>query len=284
MAKKQMGLGRGLDELFGSAEPEAAAAPSELDINLIEPSRSQPRKTFSEDALTELSESIAIHGVITPITVRMISPDRYRIIAGERRYRASRMAGLKTVPVHVVEADELTAMEMGLVENLQRQDLDPIEEAEGIRTLIESYGMSQENAAERLSRSRPAITNALRLLELPEKVRGLLVSGALSAGHGRALAALEDEKLCISAAEKAVAERLSVRQTEALVKKLKAPKKLPPAPSGDGVDYASELSRRLSESLGRQVSIKMGRGNSGRVTLDFSDLDDLDRVLALLGK
>jgi ParB family chromosome partitioning protein len=284
MAKKQMGLGRGLDELFGSAEPEVAAAPSELDINLIEPSREQPRKSFPEEALNELSESIALHGVITPITVRKISDDRYRIIAGERRYRASRMAGLKTVPVHIVEADELSAMEMGLVENIQRQDLNPVEEAEGIRTLIERYGMSQENAAIRLSRSRPAITNALRLLDLPEKVKQLLAQGLLSAGHGRALAALEDEKLCSMAADKVLAEKLSVRQTEALVKKLRSAPKKPPKPSGDGVDYAAELSEKLSENLGRQVSIKMSRGNAGKVTLNFADLDDLDRILALLEK
>lgn len=284
MAKKQMGLGRGLDELFGSAEPEVTLAPSELDINLIEPSREQPRKSFPEEALNELSESIALHGVITPITVRKISDDRYRIIAGERRYRASRMAGLKTVPVHIVEADELSAMEMGLVENIQRQDLNPVEEAEGIRTLIERYGMSQENAATRLSRSRPAITNALRLLDLPEKVKQLLAQGLLSAGHGRALAVLEDEKLCSMAADRVIAEKLSVRQTEALVKKLKAAPKKPAKPSGDGVDYAAELSKKLSENLGRQVSIKMSRGNAGKVTLNFADLDDLDRILALLEK
>lgn len=284
MAKKQMGLGRGLDELFGSAEPEVTVAPSELDINLIEPSREQPRKSFPEEALNELSESIALHGVITPITVRKISDDRYRIIAGERRYRASRMAGLKTVPVHIVEADELSAMEMGLVENIQRQDLNPVEEAEGIRTLIERYGMSQENAATRLSRSRPAITNALRLLDLPEKVKQLLAQGLLSAGHGRALAVLEDEKLCSMAADRVIAEKLSVRQTESLVKKLKAAPKKPAKPSGDGVDYAAELSKKLSENLGRQVSIKMSRGNAGKVTLNFADLDDLDRILALLEK
>ena len=284
MAKKQMGLGRGLDELFGSAEPEVNVAPSELDINLIEPSREQPRKSFPEEALNELSESIALHGVITPITVRKISDDRYRIIAGERRYRASRMAGLKTVPVHIVEADELSAMEMGLVENIQRQDLNPVEEAEGIRTLIERYGMSQENAATRLSRSRPAITNALRLLDLPEKVKQLLAQGLLSAGHGRALAVLEDEKLCSMAADRVIAEKLSVRQTEALVKKLKAAPKKPAKPSGDGVDYAAELSKKLSENLGRQVSVKMSRGNAGKVTLNFADLDDLDRILALLEK
>lgn len=284
MAKKQMGLGRGLDELFGSAEPDVNVAPSELDINLIEPSREQPRKSFPEEALNELSESIALHGVITPITVRKISDDRYRIIAGERRYRASRMAGLKTVPVHIVEADELSAMEMGLVENIQRQDLNPVEEAEGIRTLIERYGMSQENAATRLSRSRPAITNALRLLDLPEKVKQLLAQGLLSAGHGRALAVLEDEKLCSMAADRVIAEKLSVRQTEALVKKLKAAPKKPAKPSGDGVDYAAELSKKLSENLGRQVSIKMSRGNAGKVTLNFADLDDLDRILALLEK
>ena len=284
MAKKQMGLGRGLDELFGASEPEELVPESELDINLIEPSREQPRKTFPEEELRELSESIAIHGVITPITVRKISENRYRIIAGERRYRASRMAGLKKIPVHIIEADELRAMELGLVENLQRQDLNPIEEAEGIKTLIHRYGMSQEEASERLSRSRPAVTNALRLLDLPEKVREMLVSGAISAGHGRALAAIEDEKLCAMAAEKVVAEKLSVRQTEALVKKLRTPEPKPKKPAGDGVDYAAELSRKLSENFGRCVKVSVGRGNSGKVTLDFSDLDDLDRLLELFEK
>ncbi len=283
MAKKQLGLGKGLDELFGVDETEELT-PSELDINLIEPSREQPRKRFSEEELSELSESIAIHGVITPITVRKLDGERYRIIAGERRYRASRMAGLKTVPVHIIEADELKAMELALVENLQRQDLNPIEEAEGIRTLIERYGMRQEDASERLSKSRPAVTNALRLLELPETVRELLVEGKLSAGHGRALAGIGDEKLVSAAAEKVVSEGLNVRQTEALVKKLRAPAKPAPKKSGDGVDYAAELSRQLSEKMGREVRVSVGRSNAGKVTLSFSDLDDLDRLLGLLGQ
>ncbi|MBQ5973064.1 MAG: ParB/RepB/Spo0J family partition protein, partial [Oscillospiraceae bacterium] len=215
MAKRQLGLGRGLDELFGADEREDAV-PAELDINLIEPSRDQPRKHFSEEGLAELAESIALHGVIVPITVRKIGEDRYRIVAGERRYRASRMAGKTSIPVHVVEADELHAMEMALVENLQRQDLDPIEEAEGIRTLIDRYGMRQEDAAARLSRSRPAVTNALRLLELPPRVKELVADGTLSAGHGRAIAALYDPRLAAAAAERAAADGLNVRQTEAL--------------------------------------------------------------------
>ena len=280
MAKKQMGLGRGLDELFGSAEPEVTLAPSELDINLIEPSREQPRKSFPEEALNELSESIALHGVISPITVRKISDDRYRIIAGERRYRASRMAGLKTVPVHIVEADELSAMEMGLVENIQRQDLNPVEEALGYRSLMDEYGMTQEETAGRVGKSRPAVANALRLLALTPKVLDMVRTGKLSAGHARAVLSLKTEKAQEDAAQKIAALGLSVRQAELLCKNMTRQ----PAPEPKvslAVDYVAECEKSLSKHLGRGVKIINGK-RKGKFELEFYGQEDLQNLLDAL--
>ena len=245
---------------------------------MIEPMRDQPRKNFDEIALQSLSESIKQYGVIVPITVRRITDGRYRIIAGERRYRAARMAGLQKVPVHIVEADELSSMEMALVENIQRSDLNPVEQAEGIKTLIDRYGMHQDDAAESIGISRPAITNFLRLLDLPDEVRELLIQGKITAGHGKALAGLEDPKLCISAAQNVISASLSVRQTEVLVKKLKAsPRKA--KKENDGIDYAGELARELTEKFGREVKIKMHGKKAGVISLAFSDAEDLDSII-----
>ena len=282
---KSAGLGRGLDELFGSPpdEQQNPGPVTMLSISLIEPNREQPRRYFDEERLTSLTESISRHGVVTPLTVRRISEGRYRIIAGERRYRAARRAGLNEVPVIILDADELRATEIALVENLQRADLNPMEEAEGYRSLIERYGLRQEDVAERVGRSRSAVANALRLLDLPEAIAEHVVDGDLSAGHARALLALEDPKTQAEAAEAVIADELSVRQTEQLVKRLKAAREAaaapPPAPAPD---YAGELARELSAALGRSVKITPKGKNKGRIVLDYYSLDDLDELLKLL--
>lgn len=278
--KTNTGLGRGLDELFGGSDLPTSEGPVfVLDINTIEPSPDQPRKRFDADSLNTLAESIKLHGVITPLTVRKTSQDRYRIIAGERRYRASRMAGLTELPVIVLEADDLQAMEMGLVENLQREDLNPIEEAEGFRALIERFDMTQDLAAQRVGRSRPAVTNSLRLLELSTPVKELIVDGSISAGHGRALLSLGDEMEQLVAAERIIARSLSVRQTEALIKRLKSSgtDNLPSKP--DDIDYAGELSKKLSAHFGRRVKVVSNSKNRGYLSLDFYDLNDLDTLI-----
>ncbi len=281
---KSAGLGRGLDELFGSSAVEQNAGPvTTLNISALEPNRDQPRRYFDEERLTSLAESIGRHGIVTPLTVRRISEGRYKIIAGERRYRAARRAGLTEVPVIVLDADELRATEIALVENLQRADLNPMEEAEGYRSLIERYGLRQEDVAERVGRSRSAVANALRLLDLPEAIAEHVVDGDLSAGHARALLALDDPKTQAAAAETVIAEELSVRQTEQLVKRLKAAQEAaaaPPKPAAP--DYAGELARELSALLGRSVKITPKGKNKGRVVLDYYSLDDLDELLKLL--
>lgn len=281
--KHNTGLGRGLDELFGSDDHPIAHGPvNKLDINCIEPNHEQPRKLFDEERLSELADSIRLHGVITPLTVRKIDGGRYKIVAGERRYRAARMAGLTELPVVILDVDELEAMEMALVENLQREDLNPIEEAEGFRSLIERYGMTQEDAAERVGRSRSAIANSLRLLELPPEIKDHAISGRLSAGHCRALLALSDSKTQISVANRVISLELSVRQTEALVKRMKSDGKK--QRSEDEVDYTEELSKKLSSQLGRGVKISVNSKNKGKLILDFYDLDDLDGLLRFFDK
>ena len=282
---KSAGLGRGLDELFGEQPAEQSTGPvTMLNIDALEPNRDQPRRYFDEDRLSSLTESIARHGVITPLTVRKIADGRYKIIAGERRYRASRRAGLTEVPVIILDADELHATELALVENLQRADLNPMEEAEGYRSLIDRFDLRQEDVAERVGRSRSAVANALRLLDLPEAIAEHVVDGDLSAGHARALLALDDPKMQAEAAETVITEELSVRQTEQLVKRLKAaqeaaeqPPAEPPKP-----DYVGELARELSAALGRSVKITSNSKNKGRIVLDYYSLDDLDELLKLL--
>lgn len=282
-AKNTGGLGKGLDLLFGTAEAvETAENITRLSIHQIEPNREQPRRSFDEEALSVLAESIRQHGVITPLAVRKIDENRYQIVAGERRYRASRMAGLDELPVVILEASDLEALEMALVENLQREDLSPIEEAEAYRVLIEQYGLTQEQAAERVGRSRPAVANALRLLELPEDIKHMIASGTLSAGHGRALLPIKSERDRTQAAETVVARGLSVRQTEQWVKRLLAEEK--PPKKQEVVDYAKELSAKLAGGLGRGVQVLPGRGGRGRIVLEYYDLDDLDHLLAQLGQ
>ena len=281
--KKPSGLGRGLGALLGDdvLKPEAAGN-LYLPISQVESCSSQPRKSFDEDALAELADSIREHGVIQPLTVRKLSSGYYQIIAGERRWRAARLAGLTEVPAVVVEADDQKAAELALVENLQREDLNPMEEAAGYQSLVQTYHMTQEEAAQRVGKSRSTVANAMRLLGLQPPVRKLVEEGSLSAGHARALLPLSPA-LQTKAAETVVQGQLSVRQTEALAKRMLAePKEEPELPEPPKeVDYAAEAQRSLASRLGRGVRIVTGR-KKGRIELEYYGLDDLNDLLEAL--
>ena len=279
-SKKPSGLGRGLGALLGEEALKSEASGSLfVDISLVESCSAQPRKLFDEAALAELAESIRLHGIIQPLTVRRLSSGYYQIIAGERRWRAARMAGLREVPVVVVEADDRKAAELAMIENLQREDLNPMEEAAGFQTLIETYHMTQEEAAAQVGKSRSAVANALRLLSLSGPVAALVETGKLSAGHARALVPLSPA-LQERAAEAVISGGLSVRQTEALVKRLTAEKKAPKATPA-GPDYTAEAQKELSSRLGRGVRIVTGR-KKGRVELEYYGIDDLNDLLEAL--
>lgn len=281
MPKEKKGLGIGLDALFGSDEPEESELQT-LPIAKVEPRIDQPREIFEEQSLQELADSIARYGLIQPITARRLDTGYYQIIAGERRWRAARLAGLTEIPVRVIEADDRRAAELALVENLQREDLNPIEEARGYRSLIEEYGLTQEEAARSVGRSRPAITNAMRLLSLCPAVLEQVEKGALSAGHARALVPILDEKLQTAAAKEVVDKGLSVRQTEQLAARLmKAPKPELPDDGEIRVDYAAEVATRLSQSLGRKVKLVDGK-KIGRIELEFYGADDREALIAAL--
>lgn len=282
----QKGLGKGLGALFGDIN-EQTETPAEgavsLPLQKIEPNPLQPRKTFDPDELASLAESIRMHGIIQPLTVRKLPSGFYQIIAGERRWRAARLAGLSEVPAIVIEADDRKAMELALIENLQREDLNPIEEAEGYKTLIETYHMTQEDAAATVGKSRPAVANAMRLLTLDESVREAVKDGRLSAGHARALLPLPAARQR-EAAETIAAQGLSVRQTEALVKRLTTEKK-EREPSIEEITHklhAHIAEEELAQSLGRGVKIVAGR-KKGRIELDYYDMDDLNNLLDALG-
>lgn len=278
------GLGKGLDALFSDMSIEAGnVAASTLPLSEIEPNAGQPRKEFDPEALQELSDSIRQHGILQPIAVRKIKEGHYQIIAGERRWRAAREAGLKEVPVHIVDADDRTAMELALVENLQRQDLNPIEEAEGYKTLMDEYNLTQEETAERVGKSRPAIANSLRLLGLAPSVREMVSTGILSAGHAKCLLALTDAEIQEKIALTVSQNGYSVRQTEVLVKKtLEASKKPTKAvKTGITVNYLEDIERRLSSGLGRKVKFVAGR-KKGRVELEYYDNNDLEALIELL--
>ena len=279
-SKKPSGLGRGLGALLGDdvLKTETTGALS-LPISQVESCSSQPRKHFDEASLAELAASIQEHGIIQPLTVRKLASGYYQIIAGERRWRAARLAGLSEVPVIVIEADDRKAAELAMIENLQREDLNPMEEAAGFQSLIETYHMTQEEAASRVGKSRSAVTNALRLLSLTPAVRKLVEEGKLSAGHARALLPLSPS-LQESAAGAVVSGGLSVRQTEALTKRLSAEKKPEKAPPA-GVDYTAEAQKDLSSRLGRGVKIVNGR-KKGRIELEYYGLDDLNDLLEAL--
>ena len=288
MGNKQKRLGIGMSALFGEEEPEEDIRSDErgakesvmLPVSRVEPRSDQPRREFEAEKLEELAESIREYGMIQPITVRALDRGYYQIIAGERRWRAARMAGLTEVPVRIMEADDRLASEMALVENLQRDDLKPLEEARGYKTLMEQYALTQEVVAQRVQKSRSAVANSLRLLSLCAEVLKLVENGALSAGHARALLGLTDEAIQLSAAKKVVAEGLSVRQTEALVQKLREPKKPRTEEPGDGVDYKREAERSLTECLGREV--KISGTDKGRITLSFYSADDREKLMEAL--
>ena len=279
---KMKGLGKGLDALLGDEftnEPEVKSSLF-LPISQVESCAAQPRKQFDPDALADLADSIRQHGIIQPLTVRKLQSGYYQIIAGERRWRAARMAGLTQVPVVVIEADDRKAMELAMSENLQREDLNPMEEAEGYRTLMEQYGLTQEETSQRVGKSRSAVANALRLLHLSDEVRALVEEGKLSGGHARALVPLTAE-LQKKAAAVIIKDDLSVRQTELLVKKLTADKPQKPAKDAGSVDYAAEAARELSERLGRPCRIVTGR-KKGRLELEYYGVDDLNALLDAL--
>ena len=283
--KKPSGLGRGLGALLGDdvLKPEAAGN-LYLPISQVENYSAQPRKLFDETALAELADSIREHGVIQPLTVRKLASGYYQIIAGERRWRAARMAGLTEVPAVVIEADDQKAAELALVENLQREDLNPMEEAAGYQALIQTYHMTQEEAAQRVGKSRSAVANAMRLLGLQPAVRKLVEEGSLSAGHARALLPLSPT-LQEQAAETVMQGQLSVRQTEALVKKLSLePEEEEPLmeeAAPQEVDYAKEAQVSLASKLGRGVRIVTGR-KKGRIELEYYGVDDLNDLLDAL--
>ena len=284
MAKSsQKGLGKGLGALFSDvpAAVEAPSTPSTLPIQKLEPNPQQPRHDFDEAALAELADSIARHGLIQPITVRPMGTGYYQIIAGERRWRASRMAGLTDVPVNILEADDKTAAQLALIENLQREDLNPLEEARGYETLMTSYGLTQEEAAGSVGKSRPAVANALRLLKLPRSILSLVEDGSLSAGHARTLIPLESEALQKEAAGKIMSQQLSVRQTEALVKRMLKPAPAPEVKDPLQVDYYKECETALTRRLGRKVVIRAGK-KRGKFELEYYGEDDLQRLIEAL--
>lgn len=284
-AKQNKGLGTGLGALFGNDDfNEEESELLYLPISKVEPRLEQPRNYFDEEALQELSESILQYGLIQPITVRKLDSGYYQIIAGERRWRASRLAGLTEVPVRVIEADDRRTAELALVENLQREDLNPIEEAKGYKTLIEVYGLTQEEAAKSVGRSRPAITNSMRLLNLSEAVMKMVEKGSLSASHARALIPINDEAQQLAAAQEVIEKGYSVRRTEQLAAKLsRAPKEEKEEKSGISVDYAAEVANRLSLSLGRKVKLVDGK-KTGKIELEFYGADDREALIEALEK
>ena len=277
MANKIGGLGRGLDALFAQNTLDDGVSTVTLPLDEIIPNREQPRKQFDEEALADLSASIAQHGVLQPLLVRPMPDGSYQLVAGERRWRASRMAGLTEVPVVVRDMDEQESAELALIENLQREDLNPMEEAIGYRTLMESYGMTQEQTAQVVNKSRPAVANALRLLQLPEAVTDLVASGKLAAGHARTVLAFEGEEAQIAAAHAAVDKGLSVRELEKMAKAAKAKPRTPKEPKKQDSFY-DEVALSLKEALGRQVKVTVA-AKGGTLQVEFFDAEDL-RYLA----
>ena len=281
----QKGLGKGLGALLGdfSEDIPVKSAYQKLPIYKVEPNPDQPRHDFDEEELQALADSITEHGIIQPLTVRELNSGYYQIIAGERRWRAARLADLQEVPVVIIEADDKKAMELALIENLQRQDLNPVEEALGYRSLMQDHGLTQEDAAKRVGKSRPAVANALRLLALCPDVLEKVRSGDLSAGHARAVLTLKTEKKQLEAAQKIIALGLSVRQAEMLCKNMDKE----PAPAKEEpvlkVDYVAECEKQLSKHLGRGVKIVNGK-RKGRFELEFYGQEDLQVLLDALMK
>ena len=278
----QKGLGRGMGALLGDFDdiPSEKSPYQILPLHKVEPNPDQPRQDFDEEQLQALADSISVHGIMQPLTVREISGGYYQIIAGERRWRAARLAGLQEVPVVIMEADDKTTMELALIENLQRQDLNPVEEALGYRSLMDDYGLTQEDTASRVGKSRPAVANALRLLSLCPEVLEMVRQGKLSAGHARAVLTLKTDKLQLEAARKIANLGLSVRQAELLCKNMSA-QPMPKQETFFAVDYVKECEKSLSKQLGRGVKIVNGK-RKGRFELEFYGQEDLQVLLDAL--
>ena len=284
--KKKSGLGKGLDALFLDNSTDEGLKAVTLNINDIEPNREQPRKHFDEDALSELADSIETHGVIQPLLVRPLSDGGYQLIAGERRWRASRLAGLTEVPVVIREMTDSEAMELALIENLQREDLNPIEEAEGYKLLMDTYSLTQSEAAERVGKSRPAVANAMRLLSLPKEVLDLIKEGRISSGHGRTLLGLNDNSMMLKLCKEIEEKQISVRQLESIIKTLNNPKKdkdeKPKKVKRD--PYFDECELAIRQELGRKATINVNKGNKGTLEIEFFSKEDLQSILETLAK
>ncbi len=283
MAKRntEKGLGRGLGALFGeSAMLESEAITTTLPVSRVEASLKQPRKIFESESLDELAESIALHGVLQPIIVRQLASGYYQIISGERRWRACRLAGISEIPAMVIDADDRKCLEIGLIENLQRENLNPMEEASGYRALMQEHNLTQEQVAQRVGRSRPLVANALRLLTLSQELQELVSEGKLSGSHARTLLSLEDADLQQQAAQQILDQGLSVRQTESLVKRLQTPEK--PARKEDPEEiYYTQAANELAAHLGRKVQISH-RKHKGTLHLEYYSMDDLNDLLEAL--
>lgn len=283
-AKEKKGLGTGLGVLFGADEFDDEAEQLTLPIAKVEPRSEQPREYFDQEALEALADSIRQYGLIQPITVRKLDSGYYQIIAGERRWRASRLAGLTEVPVRVIEADDRRTAELALVENLQREDLNPIEEAKGYKLLIEEYGLTQEDAARSVGRSRPAVTNTMRLLMLTPPVMEMVEKGKLSAGHARAILSVSEPSKQLAAANEIIKKNYSVRKAEQLAARIAREPRQAPEESGEiSVDYAAEISNELSKKLGRKVKLIDGKRN-GKIEIEFYGADDREALIEKLLK
>ena len=277
MAKKLGGLGRGLDSLFAdNSVDELNPSVNKLRIMEIEPNRDQPRKDFDEKSLSELAESIEQHGVLQPLVVRPLTNGGYQLVAGERRWRAARIAGLTEVPVVIKELTDEEVIEIAMIENLQREDLNPLEEALGYRYMMDELNITQEQAAKKVGKSRPAVANAIRLLRLPDEVQEMVKNNLISPGHARALLGFENQELIIQTAKRIVKEDLSVREVETLVKNSQKTPKVPKQQKRD--KFFSEVELALVENLGRKVKIKESKKDAGVLEIEFFDKDDLESL------
>lgn len=283
MAKKQSGLGKGLGALLLENATDEMVTTNTLPLNEIMPNKEQPRKTFDEGALSELADSIRQHGVLQPLLVRPLPSGGYQLVAGERRWRASRMAELKEVPVVIKELSDTETMEIAIIENLQREDLNPIEEAEGLQALIDRCGFTQEAVAISVGKSRPAIANSLRLLKLPQEVRDMTRNGDISAGHARALLAFDNEAMISEVAKNVVDNNLTVRDVERLAKMKEKENNVPVKRSKRRDSFYDEVELSLSEALGRKVKVYNGRGK-GTLEIEFYSAEDLKDIANKLGE
>lgn len=282
MANKQSGLGKGLKALMLENSSDNMTSENKLPINEIVPNKDQPRKTFDQGALQELADSISQHGVLQPLLVRPLPEGGYQLVAGERRWRASKMAGLKEVPVVIKELSDVETMEIAIIENLQREDLNPIEEAEGLQALIDRCGFTQEDVAVSVGKSRSAIANSLRLLKLPQEVRDMTRNGEITAGHARALLAFDNEAMIYEAAQNIIKNNLSVREVERLVKMTEKLSKTRTS-SRRRDSFYDEVELSLTEVLGRKVKVYNGRGK-GTLEIEFYSAEDLKEIANKLGE